>query len=104
MPTILDYLNYDKEYFAFGVDLLDSKSTKFAVNYNNSTYQLIQGNYVLQFLNDKTIAVYDYVNDPLLKTNLVGKIPDIQAKMEKMIKAFIQQYDNRMIRNELVVN
>jgi arylsulfatase A-like enzyme len=104
MPTILDYLNYDKEYFAFGVDLLDSTATKFAVNYNNSTYQFIQGNYVLQFLNDKTIAVYDYVNDPLLKTNLVGKVPVIQAKTEKMIKAFIQQYNNRMIRNQLVVN
>lgn len=104
MPTILDYLHYDKEYFAFGVDLLDSTATKFAVNYNNSTYQFIQGNYVLQFLNDKTIAVYDYVNDPLLKKNLVGKVPDIQIKTEKMIKAFIQQYNNRMIRNQLVAN
>ncbi|MBN2616182.1 MAG: sulfatase-like hydrolase/transferase [Bacteroidales bacterium] len=104
MPTILDYLNYDKEYFAFGVDLLDSSATKFAVNYNNSTYQLIQGKYLLQFLNGKTIAVYNYVNDPLLKTNLIGKVHDIQAKTEKMMKAFIQQYNNRMIHNQLVVN
>jgi phosphoglycerol transferase MdoB-like AlkP superfamily enzyme len=103
MPTVLNYLNYDKEYFAFGVNLLDGTSNNFAVNYNNSTYQIIQGNYVLQFLEEKTIGLYDYVNDPLLNTNLVGKLPDIQTKMERLLKAFIQQYNNRMIHNELTV-
>ena len=104
MPTVLDYLNYDKEYFAFGVNLLGNNEDKFAVNYNNSTYQFIQENYVLHFLQDKTIGVYDYVKDPLLKSNLVGKLPEIQKKMEQKLKAFIQQYNSRMIHNQLVVN
>ena len=104
MPTVLNYLNYDKEYLAFGVNLLDSTSNNFAVNYSNSTYQFIQENYVLHFLEEKTIGVYDYVNDPLLAKNLVGKVPKIEKRMVRKLKAFIQQYNNRMIDNGLIVN
>jgi phosphoglycerol transferase MdoB-like AlkP superfamily enzyme len=101
LPTILDYLNYDKKFLAFGVNMLDPDAEHFAVNYNNSTYQIMKGKYLLQFLEEKTIGLYDYISDPLLKQNLIGKLPEIQANMEKLLKAFIQQYNNRMLNNEL---
>ncbi|MDF1549359.1 MAG: sulfatase-like hydrolase/transferase, partial [Bacteroidales bacterium] len=103
LPTIMHYLHYDGGYISFGVNALDSTENHFAVNYNNSTYQIMQGNYVLQFLEEKTIGLYDYVNDPLLNNNLLGKLPDIETRMERLLKAFIQQYNGRMVRNELVI-
>jgi len=103
LPTIMGYLNYDKKFMAYGINMLDPDAEHFAVNYNNNTYQIIKGKYVLQFLEEKTIAVYDYMDDPLLKHNLLGKLPEIQENMLRLLKAFIQQYNNRMLDNELVI-
>lgn len=103
MPTVLNFLNYDKDYVSFGSDVMDSTANHFSVNYNNNTYQIIKGDYVLQFRNDQVIALYNYTNDRLLLDNLIGKLPEIQADMEKLIKAFIQQYNYRMINNELSI-
>ncbi len=101
MPTILDYLNYDQNFFAFGNNLFDDNSAKFAVSYNNSTYQLIQGEFVLYFVGDEVVGLYNYVNDPLLEHDLKGTISDVEDDMLKKLKAFIQQYNNRMISNSL---
>ncbi len=103
MPTIMHYLNYDGKYVSFGINAFDKGANHFAVNYNNSTYQIIKGNYVLQFVEEKTIGLYNYILDPLLNNNLLGKKPDIQAEMEKLLKAFIQQYNHRMLHNELIM-
>ena len=103
MPTVMHYLNFDGNYMSFGINAFDKNANHFAVNYNNSVYQIIKGNYVLQLLEEKTIGLFNYVKDPLLNNNLIGKMPEQQAEMEKLLKAFIQQYNQRMIHNELVV-
>jgi len=104
MPTVLDFLNYPYNYFAFGHNAFDSTADHFAVNYTNDTYQFIKGKYVLLFRKDQTRAIYNYRKDSLQKNNLVNKLPKIQLNMETEIKAFIQQYNNRMISNRLTVN
>jgi len=101
MPTVLNYINFDDDYVSFGFDANDSIANHFAVNYNNNTYQIIKGDYVLQFRNDKIVALYDYISNPLLTNNLIGKLPDKQQELEKLIKAFIQQYNLKMVNNEL---
>jgi phosphoglycerol transferase MdoB-like AlkP superfamily enzyme len=103
LPSVMGYLNYDKKFIAFGNNIFSDDRASFAVNYNNNTYQFIKGNYILQFLEEKTIALYDFVHDPLLKQNLSDDLPQIRNDMEKHLKAFIQQYHNRMLRNELVI-
>ncbi|GAP72746.1 LTA synthase family protein [Candidatus Symbiothrix dinenymphae] len=101
MPTVLDYLNYDKPYFAFGQNILNTPmKDKFVANYNNSRYQLLKNDYFLQFDGQKTNAVYDYKSDPLLRDNLAGKVPE-QPEMETLLKAIIQQYLVRMSENRL---
>ena len=60
----------------------------------------MKGKYMIQFDGQKTNSVYNFVNDPLLKQNLLGKVPE-QAAMEKELKAIIQQYVERMINNRL---
>ena len=102
-PSLLHLLGYDKPYVAFGCDLFaDDPMESWAVNWNNGVYQLVKGDYLLQFDGEKTTAVYEFKCDPLLKRNLIGKV-EKQAAMEQFLKAVIQQYMSRMNENRLTV-
>ena len=107
-PTLLNLLDYNKPYLAFGEDLLgyngDDVLKSWAFNYNAGIYQLVRGDgLLLQFDGTKTTAVYRFKTDPLLKENLVGKLPE-QQEMELFLKALIQQYMSRMNENRLLPN
>ena len=103
-PTLLHLLGYNKPYLAFGNDLIsgDMDST-WAFSYNGGIYQFVKGDLMLQFDGDKTTAVYRFKADPLLKENLVGRLPEQQG-MEQFLKALIQQYMSRMNDNRLLPN
>lgn len=103
MPTVLSYLGYDKPYVSFGCDLLTTPPAEtFAVNYINGIYQYFQGDYLLQFDGKKSIGVYAFKTDRLLKKNLVNTVKE-QKEMEDKLKAIIQQYMIRMNENGLTV-
>ncbi|RLD32502.1 MAG: LTA synthase family protein [Bacteroidetes bacterium] len=101
MPTILSYLNYPKSYFAFGNDMFDNEVHHFVVIYLNNTFQLILGDYILFFRDDKTVGLYNYSSDEFLNKNVVGINLEVQNEMEIIMKAFIQQYNHRMIEDKL---
>jgi phosphoglycerol transferase MdoB-like AlkP superfamily enzyme len=104
MPTILGHLNYPDPYFAFGKDVFDIDDRHFAVAFTENAYQLIMEDYLLQYRDDQTVGLYNYDSDQLLTENLVGKDPEKQAEMEMCIRAFIQQYNNRMIEDKLNID
>ena len=101
-PTLLHMLGYNKPYLAFGDDLLaDNTEQTWAFNYNAGIYQFVKGDLLLQFDGTKTTAVYRFKTDPLLKENLIGRLPE-QQPMETQLKAIIQQYMSRMNENRLL--
>lgn len=101
LPTILGILHYQKPYFGFGIDVLNTpKEETWAVNYLNGIYQYVKYGYVLQFDGNNTKAVYS-LDDCLMKNNLIGKVK-VQPQMEQELKAIIQQYMERMIQNHLM--
>jgi phosphoglycerol transferase MdoB-like AlkP superfamily enzyme len=104
MPTILDYLNYDGDYITFGTDVLDTAKVHFAVNYTNETYQIIEGDYSLIFDGNKTISLFNRKTDRLLKKNLAGTDMKLQSEMEGRLKAYLQSYNERLIKNKLSEN
>jgi len=101
MPTILSYLNYDLPYIAFGEDLLHPSKEKFAISYFGNAFQLIMDNWVILYDLKNFVGFYNLKVDPLMKNNLINTGLSMQTKMEKKIKAVIQQYNNRMIDNRL---
>ncbi|WP_025765168.1 LTA synthase family protein [Dyadobacter tibetensis] len=101
LPSVLSYLHYDKPYFSFGKNVFSPPALNFAVNYDG-VYQWFNGTYVLQFDGQKTVGLYNYRQDQLLKKNLRGTNLEVQKPMEAQIKAFIQQYNNRMLDDKLV--
>ena len=100
-PTLLHLLGCDKPYLAFGSDLMATPPEHtWAFNYNNGIYQYLQGDLMLQWDGEKTIGLYQFKSDPLLRHNLVGSRSE-QATMEQRVKALIQQYMWRMNENRL---
>lgn len=103
LPTVMGMLHYQKPYFGFGIDVLNTPAEDtWAVNYLNGIYQYVKQGYVLQFDGSQTKAVYA-LSDSLMKRNLIGKVPQ-QPQMERELKAIIQQYMTRMTQDKLSVN
>ena len=103
MPTVLNYLNYKKPYFAFGFDAMDNKTTNFAVNNNDGNFTFYEGDYILINDGEKSISLFNLKEDRRTNNNLIDKQPQVKAQMEQKLHAFIQQYNNRMLNNKLTV-
>lgn len=102
MPTVLGLLHYDQPYVAFGTDHSHETGEPFAVNYSNGNYQYVRYGHTLQFDGTKCIGLYAQ-SDPLMQEQLINRDLTLQEKMEKELKAIIQQYMSRMNENRLVV-
>jgi phosphoglycerol transferase MdoB-like AlkP superfamily enzyme len=103
MPSLMDYLNYDKPYIAFGKSVFDSSAAYFAINYLNNTYQLIEEGYTLQFDGKQDVSLYNITNDSLLTKNLLGTGLKIEKHLSDRIKAIIQSYNSRLINNKMII-
>ncbi|MBR1667564.1 MAG: sulfatase-like hydrolase/transferase [Bacteroidaceae bacterium] len=105
MPTVLNYLRYDKPYVAFGQDLLNTPDEDtWAVTSNNGLYHYVKGDYVFLFTESgQPKALYNYKEDWYLKKNLLGTTGQLEQQMERELKALIQSYMERMIEDRLTM-
>lgn len=99
-PTILGYLGYNKSFFSFGFNLMDNDTDNFVVNTTGGNYNLYYKNYLLIFDGNKSIAIYDYKKS--FTVNILEECSERKV-MEQKIKAFLQQYNNRMIDNSMLL-
>ena len=105
MPSILGYLNYDKAYVAFGFDIFHRQKEKyFAVNYKSGFYQFLKDDYLLRFDGKKTTAVYNFKKDGMLSNNLIANSTQKTESLTTELKAFVQQYNIRMLDNKLTTS
>ena len=112
LPTLMGMLHYDEPYFGFGIDLFNTPSdSTWAVNYLNGIYQYVKHGHVLQFDGEKTKAVYS-LEDSLMQHNLLqngeaeansslSTFHSSLNQMERELKAIIQQYMERMTKDQL---
>jgi len=105
-PTLLSLVSNTKETISFGNNAFDD-SEKFAIQFINNTYQILLKNKFLIFDGSKTINYYELANDSLLTNNLINNLNPQQLieknKTEKYLKGIIQQYNNRLINNQLII-
>jgi len=95
MPTILDYLGYDRPYIAFGKNLLDNDTDNdWAFGYSHIPH-LVKGDYLLLYDGTDVTGMYNYRKDKLLRKNLKGKLRE-EADMKRFIEAILQSYEERM--------
>jgi hypothetical protein len=103
MPTILDMLHYPKPFVAFGGSLLRNNEPRFSLSYLNGNYQLIQDGYAWQTDHTISNALYNFENDSLLTNELYLHQRIIASEKDNLLKAIIQQYNNRLIENKLSI-
>jgi len=101
MPSVLGYLNYQKPYIAFGNNLFDPSAPRFAINYLEDTYQFLYGDHVFHFTDNKLTGVFDRKKDPYLLVNILNTSGF--EKEQNLLKAIIQQFNNRMAQDRLVI-
>jgi len=100
-PICLEIANFNGEALNFGQYPLDSSKNSFAVNYLTGVYQLIEDDYTLHFDGENTVGLYHYPSDTTLTNNLAAVEMSKRLSMENKLKAIIQQFNHRMISNEL---
>ena len=103
MPTVLNFLNFDEEYIAFGNNLLDDSNESFAYNTSGNNYHLYMKDHILEMIDNKPIGLFNYKNDRFLEKNLLGTDPAFQLQMENKLKAIIQTYNSRLIDNNMII-
>lgn len=104
-PTILHYLNIPGKAIFFGQSAMDSSTNGFCLNFLNDRYQFIEDSICMLFDSKNILDIYNYREDSLLKNNL--KFAGFKGKTdssENKLKAIIQQYNRRMIENDLIAN
>ncbi len=103
LPSVLSYLGVKDDYFAFGKDIFNTtESENHVINYSPDGYQIYKDSLLLQFDGEKVISVFDMKNDRMLANNKIGEY-SAQDSMEMKLKAFIQQYMNRMRKNKICI-
>ena len=103
MPTVLNYLNYDEDFIAFGNNLLDDTNESFGFNTNGNNYHLYMRDHILEVIDRKAVGLFNFKSDIFLEKNLLGTNPELQKLMEDKLKAIIQTYNSRLLDNNMIV-
>lgn len=103
MPTLLGLIGYDKPYFAFGRDVIgEGERRAMAVNYMNQSFQAITDSMVLFYDENRTLSAFSRC-DTLQKVNLASPENAEQIRIERDLKALIQQYYTHVKAKSYVV-
>lgn len=76
---------------------------RFALVQHSGDYWLIGRQFILQIKKNtfEAVALYDYIQDPKLTTNLILSQPEQTAKLLTIGQAFIQDYTDRVTHNKM---
>jgi len=99
-PTILDLVGYKKPFRSWGRSLISNKNEPFAITHTGNVFQYIKSDYTLVFDGNKSIGLYAATDDAL-KHNLIDTKKTEALRLEKELKAYIQDYMNSILDKEL---
>lgn len=105
VPTILQSAGYEMPFIAFGKTVYDS-SARYSINRYNKVIQLVSDEFIIGFSIEleKCMYLYRHTTDPGLRNNLLkdDRYNATRLFLERKVKAFIQRYNQAMLKNELV--
>ena len=103
LPTVLNFLNYPEPYFAFGFDAFRQEDNFSIVN-NDGIFTMFYDSYVYTHDGNRGLSLFDLQSDPLSQNNIIGEDKSRDQLLERKLMLFRQQYNNRMLNNELLTN
>lgn len=105
LPTVLSLINHSGAYVCMGNSLFDDDVPHYAINYIDNQFQIISEDLMVEFDAEKDVIgkVYDIKNDYLLRHPLESYDKSRVDSMHVYIKAFLQDYNHRMINNKMSI-
>ena len=93
VPSILDILSYDKDFFSFGKSVFDKESWSVA---------FIKGQYLL--INDEGFLTNTNENYITYRDKALKEAVETSDSMKRLLQSIKQEFNNRMIRNQIRIN
>jgi len=102
-PSVLHLVSEEENIVSFGHNLFDKTADNYIVKYESGSYQILSEKYCLQFNGKETTNIYKISSDSLTQNNQLNLLKEPELiKLENTLKAHIQQYNNRLIKNILL--
>ncbi|HLW29257.1 MAG TPA: sulfatase-like hydrolase/transferase [Brumimicrobium sp.] len=102
MPSVLDLVGYSKDVYSFGNSYFKN-NIPFSVNYIENSHLYFEGDYMLNFLQDKATGLYNYKIDTLMYHDSLEFFPALKEDMENKLKGIIQRYNHDLIHNQMKI-
>ena len=101
VPSALHLLGYDKPVVSFGRSIFNQNSPHQSIMFAKHQYQIIKDDVMLRFNGKANTTMYDLRVDSLLESNLYGTHSALADSMETVLKAYVQQFADKMYSNRM---
>ena len=102
LPSVLDYLGYEKPFFAFGNSIFRPAYPRFVINRLSGSYNWYMDGYLLVTKALEPAGLYQFGTDSLCKRNILTSGNELANKtLIPYFRAFVQQYRSALIRNQM---
>lgn len=101
-PTLLDLLNVQTRYYAYGQSYFQRKDAE-AITYLEGTYHYIYNQHMLTFSNEKARNLYNVLVQKQDTPDSLSYYRKEKNELEKRLKALIQRYNRDLILNQTTV-
>jgi len=99
MPTVLDLLNIDTKYYAFGRSYFDTRERE-AFAYLEGAYFYFKKHHMLTFSKDKARYLYEFTVKIESSTDSLRFYKREVRESERRLKAIIQRYNRDLVQNK----
>jgi phosphoglycerol transferase MdoB-like AlkP superfamily enzyme len=103
LPTLLDLLNIEISFYAYGRSYYNNSRPNEAITYIEGTYHYFSPKHMMTFSNDQ---VRNYYNIENVQENNTDSLPFYKKeikKQENRLKAIIQRYNRDLIMNQMYI-
>jgi arylsulfatase A-like enzyme/predicted small lipoprotein YifL len=103
-PSVLSLLGIESKIVSFGKPINETERN--VIGFSGNTFYLLENDYLLLFDGENSSGLFHYSTDKLLTNDLLTNKQYLTTKnkLERKIKAIIQQHNNRLIENKLSIS
>jgi len=102
MPTILDLLNVETDYYSYGNSYFDKNKGE-ALTYLEGIYYYFYEDYMMTFSRGEARNLYNFTNNEIELLDSISYYKEDVANAEQRVKAIIQRYNRDLIQNKTTI-
>ncbi|MGM0478066.1 MAG: LTA synthase family protein [Bacteroidota bacterium] len=102
-PTLLDMIGWKDDVYTFGNSWYERQQEPFVVNFISNTYHYLEGDYMLNYVDDEVTGLYNYKEDSLMRHDSLSFYPGRAETLRENLRGFIQRYNHDLIFNSMTI-